>query len=70
MSSREMDILRLLELRSRLKQAYSYLDEAKALIAAMMIIDEYDGLEEVEDKMEKALQQLREAKRILEGEQL
>jgi hypothetical protein len=62
-----MEIERLLELRSRLKQAYNYLDEARALIAAMMIIDEY-AIEEVEDKVERALQQLREAKRLL-GEQ-
>jgi hypothetical protein len=70
MSSVELDITRLLEFRSRLKETYNLLDEARALIAAMMIIDEYDGLEEVEDKMERALQQLREARRILEGEQL
>jgi len=66
MSSVEMDIVRLLELRSKLKEAYNLLDEAKALIAAMMIIDEYD-LGEVEGKVERALQKIREARRLLAG---
>ena len=67
MSSVEMDIVRLLELRARLKEAYNYLDEAKALIAAIMIIDDYEGLGEVEVRVEKALEQLREARRLLAG---
>ena len=66
MSSRELDITRLLELRTKLKEAYNLLDEAKALIAAMMIIDEYD-LGEVEGKVERALQKIREARRLLAG---
>jgi len=71
MSSRELDITRLLELRTKLKEAYNLLDEAKALIAAIMIIDDYDSLGEVEVKVEKALEQLREARRLLEeGERL
>jgi predicted component of type VI protein secretion system len=67
MSSREPDITRLLELRVKLKEAYNYLDEAKALIAAIMIIDDYNSLGEVEVKVEKALEQLREARRLLAG---
>jgi hypothetical protein len=66
MSSVELEIGRLLEFRSRLKEAYNLLDEARALLAAMMIIDEYD-LGEVEGKVEKALQQLREARRLAAG---
>jgi hypothetical protein len=58
------EVSRLLELRARLREAYNLLDEARALIAAMMIIDEYE-LEEVEGKVEEALQQLREARRLL-----
>jgi len=66
MSSVEMDIVRLLELRARLKEAYNLLDEARGLLAAMMIIDEYD-LGEVEGKVERALQKIREARRLLAG---
>ena len=66
MSSVEMDIVRLLELRSKLKEAYNLLDEARGLLAAMMIIDEYD-LGEVEGKVERALQKIREARRLLAG---
>jgi hypothetical protein len=69
MSSVEMDITRLLEFRSRLKETCSLLDEARALLAAIMIIDDYGSLGEVEVRVEKALQQLREARRVLEGEQ-
>jgi hypothetical protein len=61
-----LSLNKLLEFRGKLKEAYNLLDEARGLLVAMMIIDEYD-LGEVEGKVERALQKIREARRLLGG---
>jgi hypothetical protein len=59
-----MSLAKLLEFRSRLKEASNLLKDAETLIAAMLIIDDYRGLSEVEAIVEKALEKIREARRI------
>jgi hypothetical protein len=59
-----LGLSRLLEFRGKLREASSLLKDAETLIAAMMIIDEFNALGEVESMVERALQLIREAKRI------
>jgi hypothetical protein len=59
-----VSLAKLLEFRSRLKEASNLLKDAETLIAAMLIIDDYRGLSEVEAIVEKALEKIREARRI------
>jgi hypothetical protein len=59
-----LSLAKLLEFRSKLKEASNLLKDAETLIAAMLIIDEYRGLGEVEAIVEKALERIREARRI------
>ena len=59
-----MSLAKLLEFRSKLKEASSLLKDAETSIAAMLIIDDYRWLGEVEVLVEKALERIREAKRI------
>jgi hypothetical protein len=59
-----LSLAKLLEFRSKLKEASNLLKDAETLIAAMLIIDEYRGLDEVEAIIERALERIREARRI------
>jgi hypothetical protein len=59
-----LSLAKLLEFRSKLKEASNLLKDAETLIAAMLIIDEYRGLDEVEALVERALERIREARRI------
>jgi hypothetical protein len=59
-----LSLAKLLEFRSKLKEASNLLKDAETLIAAMLIIDEYDALGEVEALVERALERIREARRI------
>jgi len=53
-----------LEFRSKLREASNLLKDAETLIAAMMIIDEFTALDEVEAMVAKALELVREARRL------
>jgi len=55
---------KLLEFRSKLREASNLLKDAETLIAAMMIIDEFTALDEVEAMVAKALELVREARRL------
>jgi hypothetical protein len=57
-----------LQLRSLLKDIYNKLDEAKTLIAAMMITSDYntDDLLFIENMVRDALKRLDEAKALVE----
>jgi hypothetical protein len=59
-----LGLSRLLEFRSKLKEASSLLKDAETLISAMLIIDEFTALKDVEAIVERALERIREAKRI------
>jgi hypothetical protein len=59
-----MSLAKLLEFRSKLKEASSLLKDAETTIAAMLIIDDYRWLDEVEALVERALERVREAKRL------
>jgi hypothetical protein len=59
-----VSLAKLLEFRARLKEASSLLKDAETLIAAMLIIDEYDALGEVESIVKKALERIQEARRL------
>ena len=59
-----MSLAKLLEFRGKLKEASSLLKDAETSIAAMLIIDDYRWLDEVEAIIERALERVREAKRI------
>jgi hypothetical protein len=59
-----LSLAKLLEFRGKLKEASNLLKDAETLIAAMLIIDEYKGLGEVESIVERALERIREARRI------
>jgi tetratricopeptide (TPR) repeat protein len=52
---------KLLEFRGRLKEASELLDQARTLIAAMLISDDYDFLLDVKIITSKALQRIEEA---------
>jgi DNA repair ATPase RecN len=57
-----------LQLRSLLKDVYNKLDEAKTLVAAMMITSDYnvDDLTFIENTVHDALKKLEEAKALAE----
>ena len=57
-----------LQLRTTLKDAYNRLDEAKTLIATMMITSDYnmDNLTFIENMVQEALKKLEEAKKLVE----
>jgi len=57
-----------LQLRTILKDAYNRLDEAKTLIATMMITSDYnmDNLMFIENMVQEALKKLEEAKKLVE----
>jgi hypothetical protein len=59
-----VSISRLLEFRGKLKEASELLKNAETSIAAMLIIDEYRWLGEVEAMVARALELIREARRI------
>jgi hypothetical protein len=59
-----VSLAKLLEFRSKLKEASNLLKDAETTIAAMLIIDEYRWLDEVEALVERALEKIREARRI------
>ena len=59
-----MGLSRLLEFRGKLKEACELLDQARTVIAAMMIIDEFTALNKVEAMIARALELVREARRI------
>lgn len=59
-----MSLARLLEFRGKLKEASNLLKDAETLIAAMLIIDDYNALGEVEALIERALERVREARRL------
>jgi hypothetical protein len=59
-----VSISRLLEFRGKLKEASELLKNAETSIAAMLIIDEYRWLGEVEAMVVRALELIREARRI------
>jgi hypothetical protein len=59
-----VSVAKLLEFRSKLKEASSLLKDAETTIAAMLIIDDYRWLGEVEAIVERALERIREARRI------
>jgi len=57
-----------LQLRGMLKDVYNKLDEAKTLVAAMLITSDYntDDLTMIQDMVNDALRKLDEAKRLVE----
>ena len=57
-----------LQLRGLLKDVYNKLDEAKALVAAILITSDYntDDLQFIENMVHEALRKLEEAKRLAE----
>jgi hypothetical protein len=57
-----------LQLRSLLKDIYNKLDEAKTLVAAMMITSDYnlDDLMTIESMVRDTLKKLEEAKKLVE----
>jgi hypothetical protein len=63
-----MKLVLELELRSLLKDVYNKLDEAKTLVAAMMITSDYnvDDLMFVESMVQEAIKKLEEAKKLAE----
>jgi hypothetical protein len=64
----ELKLSTELQLRSLLKDVYNKLDEAKTLIAAMMITSDYntDDLTMIQDMVNDALRKLDEAKKLAE----
>jgi hypothetical protein len=59
-----VSLSKLLEFRSKLKEASNLLKDAETTIAAMLIIDDYRWLGEVEAIVERVLERIREARRI------
>jgi sugar phosphate isomerase/epimerase len=59
-----VSLAKLLEFRSKLKEASNLLKDAETTIAAMLIIDDYRWLGEVEALVERALERIREARRL------
>jgi hypothetical protein len=59
-----VSLAKLLEFRGKLKEASSLLKDAETTIAAMLIIDDYRWLDEAEALVERALERVREAKRL------
>jgi hypothetical protein len=57
-----------LQLRTLLKDVYNKLDEAKTLVAAMLITSDYntDDLTMIQDMVNDALRKLDEAKKLAE----
>jgi hypothetical protein len=64
----ELPLSTELQLRSLLKDVYNKLDEAKTLVAAMMITSDYntDDLLFIENMVHEALKKLDEARRLAE----
>jgi hypothetical protein len=64
----ELELSVELRLRTILKDIYNKLDEAKTLVAAMMITSDYnlDDLLFIENMVHEALKKLEEAKRLAE----
>ena len=64
----ELKLSTELQLRSLLKDIYNKLDEAKTLIAAILITSDYnlDDLKFVEDMVQEAIKKLNEARRLAE----
>jgi hypothetical protein len=60
-----VSLAKLLEFRGKLKEASSLLKDAETTIAAMLIIDDYRWLDEAEALVERALERVREAKRLV-----
>jgi hypothetical protein len=59
-----VSLAKMLEFRGKLKEASSLLKDAETTLAAMLIIDDYRWLGEVEAIIERALERIREARRI------
>jgi sugar phosphate isomerase/epimerase len=59
-----MSLAKLLEFRGKLKEASNLLKDAETTIAAMLIIDDYRWLDEVEALVERALERIREARKL------
>jgi len=57
-----VSLSKLLAFRAKLKEASNLLKDAETAIAAMLIIDDYRWLAEVEAIIERALENVREAK--------
>jgi hypothetical protein len=57
-----------LQLRGLLKDVYNKLDEAKTLVAAMLITSDYnvDDMIMIQDMVQEAIKKLEEAKRLAE----
>jgi hypothetical protein len=55
---------KLLELRGKLKEASELLDQARTLIAAMLITDDYDYMLDTRIIVSKALQRIEEAVKL------
>ena len=64
----ELKLSTELQLRSLLKDIYNKLDEAKTLIAAILITSDYnlDDLKFVEDMVQETIKKLNEARRLAE----
>jgi len=64
----ELKLSTELQLRSLLKDIYNKLDEAKTIIAAILITSDYnlDDLKFVEDMVQETIKKLNEARRLAE----
>ena len=64
----ELKLSTELQLRSLLKDVYNKLDEAKTLVAAMLITSDYntDDLTMIQDMVNEALRKLDEVKALVE----
>jgi hypothetical protein len=59
-----VSLAKLLELRGKLEEASSLLKDAETTIVAMLATDDYRWLDEAEAMIERALERVREAKRL------